>query len=77
MKLDDLSKLAVLLPHWMEHNAEHADDFREWADRAERAGQAEVAQHIRVAAAALGQADAALSAAMDVLGKEGLAGHEH
>jgi hypothetical protein len=71
MRLDDLSKLAVLLPHWMEHNTEHANDFREWADRAEQAGQPEVAQHIRVAADALGQADIALSAALEILNTPG------
>jgi hypothetical protein len=30
----DLEKLRVLLPHWIEHNAEHAAEFRQWAERA-------------------------------------------
>ena len=24
----------MLLPHWIVHNSEHADEFREWAERA-------------------------------------------
>ncbi|MDH7488167.1 MAG: hypothetical protein QHH80_01495 [Anaerolineae bacterium] len=61
---DDLKKLAVLLPHWAEHNAEHAEEFRQWAQRAEAAGQTVAAQRIREAAAALEQANQALAAAM-------------
>jgi len=36
--MNDLEKLRVLLPHWIEHNEEHAAEFREWATRA---GEAE------------------------------------
>lgn len=62
--MDDLKKLAVLLPHWSEHNAEHAEEFREWAQRAEAAGKTDAAQHIRAAADALEQANRALAAAI-------------
>lgn len=62
--MDDLKKLAVLLPHWAEHNAEHVEEFREWADRAEAAGQPQAAQHLREAAATLEQANQALAAAL-------------
>ena len=34
----DVDKLRVLLPHWIEHNAEHAAEFRLWAARAGKAG---------------------------------------
>lgn len=61
--MDDLKKLAVLLPHWAEHNAEHAQEFREWAERAERMGHAEAAAQIRAAADALEQANQALTEA--------------
>lgn len=67
MTNDTLAKLAVLLPHWAEHNSEHAEEFRQWAERAEQAGQPGVAQHVRIAAEALEQADMALSAALDAL----------
>jgi transposase len=32
--MDDLGKLAALLRHWMEHNDEHAETYREWARKA-------------------------------------------
>jgi hypothetical protein len=32
--MDEIDKLRVLLPHWIEHNGEHAREFREWAERA-------------------------------------------
>ena len=30
----ETDKLRVLLPHWIEHNADHAEEFRSWAERA-------------------------------------------
>lgn len=33
-----MEKLRVLIPHWIEHNDEHADEFRRWAERAGAAG---------------------------------------
>ena len=36
----DQEKLRVLLPHWIEHNGEHAKEFRGWAERAGVAGSA-------------------------------------
>ena len=32
--MSETDKLRVLLPHWIEHNGEHAWEFREWAERA-------------------------------------------
>jgi hypothetical protein len=32
--MDEIEKLRVLLPHWIEHNGEHAGEFREYAGRA-------------------------------------------
>jgi hypothetical protein len=36
--MTDQSKLRALLPHWIEHNAEHAAEFRNWAEKARAAG---------------------------------------
>lgn len=33
-KIEDREKLRLLLPHWIEHNTEHAAEFREWAEKA-------------------------------------------
>jgi hypothetical protein len=64
----DADKLRVLLPHWIEHNAEHATDFRSWAEKARAAGQEEVAQEIDTAAKELGWVNEALSSALEKLG---------
>ena len=32
-KHENAEKLRILLPHWIEHNYEHANEFREWAAR--------------------------------------------
>jgi 2,4-dienoyl-CoA reductase-like NADH-dependent reductase (Old Yellow Enzyme family) len=48
--MNDLEKLRVLLPHWVEHNAEHASEFRTWAERAKAAGEDQLAAQIVSAA---------------------------
>ena len=44
----DVEKLRILLPHWIEHNQEHAAEFRSWADRATDAAQEilDAAEHL-------------------------------
>jgi hypothetical protein len=63
-------KLRVLLPHWIDHNGEHAKEFRQWAGRA---GPAE--QPIRAAAELVEEANARLEKALEALG--GPLGHHH
>ena len=66
--MNDIEKLRALLPHWLEHNQEHAAEFKNWADRASLAGQEVAAQEIRRAAEAMQQADDALQSALAELG---------
>ena len=66
--MDDMEKLRVLLPHWMEHNDEHAADFVGWAAKATLAGHEDAAQMIVRAADAIRQANAALQSALEELG---------
>jgi hypothetical protein len=40
--MTELDKLRALLPHWIEHNAEHAAEFRNWAEKARATGWEEV-----------------------------------
>jgi hypothetical protein len=58
----DQDKLRALLPHWIEHNADHAAEFRRWA---ERAGEAAV--DIERAAAKMEAANKALADALTAL----------
>ena len=61
--MDEVKKLRVLLPHWIEHNGEHAEEFRRWA---EQAGPAQDA--LLAAAALVEQANGRLGEALDQLG---------
>lgn len=61
--MNDLEKLRMLLPHWIEHNDEHAAEFREWAPRA---GEAE--EDMLEAARLLEGATRRLQSAMEKLG---------
>ena len=63
-----LDKLRALLPHWIEHNAEHAAEFHGWAEKARAAGQEEVAEEIDTAAKELGWVNDELSAVLRKLG---------
>jgi hypothetical protein len=62
-------KLRVLLPHWIDHNAEHAAEFRLWAEKARATGQEEVAEEIELAAKELGWVNEALTGALERLGE--------
>jgi hypothetical protein len=67
MATKDEEKLRALLPHWIEHNAEHAAEFRQWAEKARLAGQREVADEIDTAAKELSWVNEALNAALQKL----------
>jgi hypothetical protein len=68
--MNDLMKLRVLIPHWIEHNQEHAREFLRWAEEAGNAGTA-----IRKAADAVEAANQALEQALVELG--GPLDHHH
>ena len=67
---EEVKKLQVLIPHWIEHNNEHAAEFRRWADQA-----GDAAPDILAAAAAIVQANESLAAALEKLG--GALPHRH
>ncbi len=67
--MNELEKLRLLLPHWIEHNAEHAAEFRAWAERARAAGNAHLATSIESAAAKMIAANEELIAAVSLLGE--------
>lgn len=63
-----LVKLRVLLPHWIEHNAEHAESFCIWAERARAAGDGHLAAHIEEAAAKIQAANRDLEGVVEHIG---------
>jgi hypothetical protein len=70
--MTNVEKLRVLLPHWHEHNAEHAAEFREWAAKAEAAQE-----DILTAARHIKAANEALDSALAKLGGPLPGGHHH
>ena len=67
--MTDLQKLRILLPHWIEHNAEHAAECREWAERTRVAGQEGPASDIALAAEEMEWVNEQLAAALEKLGQ--------
>jgi hypothetical protein len=61
--MDGIDKLRVLLPHWIEHNGEHAGEFREWAEQAGPAWNA-----LMAAADLMEEANGRLEEALEQLG---------
>jgi nickel/cobalt exporter len=67
--MNDLDKLQVLLPHWIEHQAEHADELRSWAERIRLAGREDVAERLLAAADSLQQAGDQLLSLLNQIGE--------
>jgi hypothetical protein len=42
--VNEREKLRHLLHHWREHNREHAEVYREWAERVSASGNKELAE---------------------------------
>ena len=68
MSLSEIEKLRVLLPHWIEHNREHAAEFRGWRERIGQGRGERVAVQLESAAQSLEEACEALSLALGKLG---------
>lgn len=46
MVSDDKIRLKTLLSYWVEHNQEHSQEFRDWADKAEKMGESKVSKEL-------------------------------
>jgi len=61
MKVEE--KLRIIIPHWIEHNLEHAKEFRQWAEEHTIA-----AEDLAAAAVAIDQANQKLASGLEKLG---------
>lgn len=41
--MDDLERLKVMMEHWLEHNREHVQAYKEWAEKAKAIGRKDIA----------------------------------
>jgi len=64
---DERVKLRTLLNYWVEHNMEHSQEFREWADKAKAFGEAEAGEELLQAAQEMDKATKFLSQARERL----------
>jgi len=71
--MNTTEKLQTLIPHWMEHNEEHAGEFRQWAEQEATAASADLLS----AAEAMSQVNRALAAALEKLGRAASHSHPH
>ena len=61
MGSEERAKLRTLLNYWVEHNREHSQEFREWADKAKAFGEVEVADEMLQASQEMDKASGLLS----------------
>ncbi len=73
--MNDLDKLRVMLPHWIEHNQSHGAEFSQWADKL-KGDAPEVAALLTKAVTSLTDAQAGLEEALAKAGGS-LADHGH
>ena len=61
--MNEVEKLRVLIPHWIEHNEEHANGLHRWAETTNR-----TAPDLLAAAEAMLRANQTLANALEKLG---------
>ena len=61
--MEEKDKLRILIPHWIAHNNDHAQEFRDWAVMTEL-----VSEEITAAADTVVLANKSLSTALEKLG---------
>lgn len=64
---NDTVKLPIRLTYWIKHNIEHAEEFRQWAQRAEVSGLSEVASKLQDAALEMERLNNHLQKALDLV----------
>lgn len=76
--MNEADKLRVLIPHWIEHNKEHAQEFLDWAKQTSQAVADENAiADVRNAAKAMESVNAHLQTALEKLGGALEYDHDH
>ncbi|WP_446009692.1 hypothetical protein [Candidatus Electrothrix sp.] len=65
--MNDIEKLRVMLPHWIDHNQGHGKEFAQWAEKLTD-GSPEVAQLLQTAVQSLQDAQNCLEQALEKAG---------
>ncbi len=64
---ENKKKLAMLLVYWIEHNREHARDFKRWAEKAKGFGERRVYEAIMEAVKHTGEVNEYLLKAFELI----------
>jgi hypothetical protein len=78
--ITDPEKLRILLSHWVNHNGEHAQEYKEWAERAGNFGSKEAGLKINAAIEEMSAVNNHLLDALELLGghlKHNHEDHDH
>lgn len=75
--MNEMEKLRVLLPHWIEHNRSHEAEFARWAEISRQADHEDVADLISRTIDHMRQANEELAQALDKVGGPLEGGHHH
>ena len=67
----EMAKLRKLLGYWIEHNKEHGQEFREWAEQAKALGEPEAGEDMLAAAREMKGDNKLLSQALKRVTKRG------
>ena len=67
MSEGDRGRLKVLVDYWIRHNAEHGEEFKEWAEKARGFGDVALHGDLVAAAEEMERANTALKRARDRL----------
>ena len=70
--MNEAEKLRLLIPHWIEHNDEHAEEYRRWAEEAP-----EASEDLLAAVEVMSEINQRLSIALEKLGGAKNAPHSH
>ena len=69
MSHEERARLRTIIDYWVEHNKEHCQEFKEWAEKAKGMGEADVGNEILFAAQELDKTNEFLSRALHRLRK--------
>lgn len=65
--MDDREKLPIIIKHWIEHNEDHIEEYRQWAEKAAELGLAGVKARITEAVKEIIQSNNLLKEALKEL----------
>ena len=66
--INDLDKLRMMLPHWIEHNSGHGREYAQWSRLLAESGRNGIAELLKKAEASISEADTALKEALRLAG---------